>query len=672
MAAKKRKSVVDEPKKEYKGYQQTEQEQEICKAVFKKFRDTALSRDRNFENFDGLNLIDYIDDSVHRFTTNIDEREGIEDWQARVHNQMTRNKVLAILSKVVQNLPIAEMQPRGEEDHRRAQILSNLYEYSEDVDDYELLMTNIVLEGIVKGTAIGYEGYEHKETLVREIVSGTADDIRVDEKIKKTNRLYGQIVRLEDFYPSSVTVSSIKKMPFCFWRETMPFSQFEQDYAMYNNAKLVEPHQASMVGVEDHPPYLDYISNDVGDGDVEVIKYYNKETDEFIIIANYIWLNPIIVDGTSVTSPIPFNHKELPFWDIKNELFDATFFYGKSLPDKLKSLQDVANVLNNMLLDQSFLTVFKPLLTNGFDSMEDDYLRPGRRTPVDTQGLSIKEAVMEMDMSTPSGWHQFIMEYTKKTMEEASIDQVSSGQAGAGDRTTAQEIRLAAEGVAALLGILGRFVKNGIKRKAELRVKNIMQFYSDKNNPIVQMVGGEDGNKDFNEAFNFFKFNDSVMSDGRRGGKIIEMYKDRQSLPGKETLKARSDIHKMSTGKDVEIIAIPGEYIMNADVDVVIVQNPKSEQTRDMDKAMQLEKVKVYMSFFPNVVDMNELAAQTMEIMGDDPTILMKEDIFAPKPEAAQGQQMQPMSQAPSANMTDNMMRGAMGGEMKLNDMQMK
>ena len=83
-------------------------EQEVVNAVFHRFRQVSDNRNRNFENFDGLNLIDYIDDSVRRFTTNVDYREGLEDWQARVHDPFTRNKVNAVLGKIIQVLPIAE------------------------------------------------------------------------------------------------------------------------------------------------------------------------------------------------------------------------------------------------------------------------------------------------------------------------------------------------------------------------------------------------------------------------------------------------------------------------------------------------------------------------------------------------------------------------------------
>ena len=165
MATKRTKNVPITKEREviYPEYKPSEKAQEVISATFNKFRLSAADRNRNFEYFDGLNLNDYIEDSVRRFTTNVDERNDIEDWQARIHDPFTRNKVLAVVGKVVQVLPIAEFAARGEEDSRKASILTDLYNYAEDLDDYEELMTQMILESVVKGTAIGYEGLDRKE-----------------------------------------------------------------------------------------------------------------------------------------------------------------------------------------------------------------------------------------------------------------------------------------------------------------------------------------------------------------------------------------------------------------------------------------------------------------------------------------------------------------------------
>lgn len=630
-------------------------EMQVLSDVVQLFRDVQSARDRNFQYFDGINIIDYIDDSVLRFNTNVDERDGIEDWQAGVHDPFTRNKVLAFHGKLMESLPIATFSGRGDEDHQRGILLSNLYEYVEDVDNYEELMSNILLECIVKGTAIGYEDVKYEKKKYRD-VKGVGDEMTITERTEKTTKLVGSLVPLEEFYPSSVSIRRIEDMPYAFWRKVIPFTEFRDSFKNYKKSQLVSGKE-SYGPDENRPYYSDFIDFNIPDGNVEVIKYFDKMNDEYVIIANGIWLNPISLkegEGTrEEISPLPWNHKDLPFYDIKFDMF-GDFFYGKSLPDRLKSMQDVLNVLTNMLLDQSFLSIFPPLLTNGFDSIEDDYLRPGRRTPVDTQGLPIQSAFQILQNPTPSGWHQYILEYTRKVMEESSLDKVSQGQAGGGDRTTAQEIRVAASGVASILQVVARNVNYAIKRKAQLKASNTLQFGLNPDAPIIQRIIGEGGEEQFNKAFATIKVDNTILTKGKRGTKLIELYRDESSLPNRGEIKARAQIAKNDTNKDIEIVAIPPTYLRNFTYDVKVVPNPKNEATKDIEKAMQLEKVQVYLNFFPEFINKAELAAETAEKMGDDPAKILTQQTFQPPPVEGQGQQ--------GAN-ANNMVRSAKGGE---------
>jgi len=639
--------------------QQSDKEKQVISDTVNLFRETRDARNQNFEFFDGLNIIEYIEDSVRRFFTNIDERDNIESWQAGVSTQFTRNKVLAILGKVMAILPIAQFKGRGEEDTRKGIILSNLYEYVEELDDYEEFMTHFLLEAIVKGTAVGYEGVSYDEK-TRRNVSGKNDNITIKEEKDKITKLFGSIVPLEDFYPSSVSIRKIKDMPYCFWRNVMPYTNFLQNWGMFEKSKLVQP-KRTFSDEEDRPFYSDYISNDIKEGQVELVRFYDQKNDQYILIANGVWLNPIMLDSEDGKkediSPLPWNHKELPFWEVKFDFF-GDWFYGKSLPDRLKMLQDILNVLTNMLLDQSFLTIFPPLLTNGFDSIEDDYLRPGRRTPVDTQGLPINQAFMKLDLGTPSGWHQFILEYTKNIMEEASVDQVSQGIAGVGERTTAREINVAAEGVATMLQLFARMINYGLKRKATLKAANILQFAMDEDNPIHIQLFGADAAKESKDIFNVFEIDNAVLSGGKRGTKIIEIYKDAAKLPQKAELQARSKIAEVNSGKKVEILAFPPRYLRDFKFDVELVMNIKSSSSKEIEKALQLEKVATYVTYFPQIIDMNELAVQTAEKLGDDPSKIILQDIIQPQPEPKQ------QGTEPSLNGANNMVRGMQGGDM--------
>lgn len=652
---KKEESLIDD-------WQPTDREKELMKHNRVLFRLAAEQRNQSFENFDGMSLIPYIEDSYQRYNTNVNVRDDIEDWQSIVHDGFTRNKVNAILAKVVSVLPIAEVVGRGDEDISKGLIMSNLYEYSEDVDDYDKFMVSWIQEAIIKGTAIGYEG---QETRIRKIrnVKGSGDDITVSEGEIKENKLFAQVVKLEDFYPASIGIGSVKEQPRCFWRHVMSFQQFEQDFSMFDKSKYVEAHKTTYGENEPRPYYQDYISDDVADGQVEIIRRYDRENDQFIIEANCVWLNPIKTkNGNEDICPLPFNHKELPFFDIKYQQFSSDFFYGKSLPDNLKSMQDVLDVLTNMLLDQSFLTIFPPMLTNGFDSIEDDYLRPGRRTPVDTGGLPINQAFMKLDLGTPGNWHQFILNYTRTVMEESSMDKVSSGQAGAGDRTTAQEIRVAAEGVSAMLGLFGRWVKYGVKRKAFLRTKNIAQYWMNSDSPMVEQIGGEGASEKASKAFNTFKIDSAVLSNGKRGAKIIEIYKNKDEMPTAAEQKVKSDVYELTNNKKIEYVAIEAGYIPGMDFDIKLVPSTKNDTNKDMEKALQLEKTRVYLSFFPDMVNKEELLAQTAEKMGDDPAKIIAENILNPKPQEDNPMMDKGAQMNPQGNVAQNAVAGMGGG----------
>ena len=452
----------------------------------------------------------------------------------------------------------------------------------------------------------------------------------------------------------------------CFVRELLRYDEFLSKYSsMFSRCELVRPCDETERFSEERPYYYDYLSGDVTQNKVELLWFYDENEDEYVAIANGVWLNPIIIGEEEIISPLPYNHKKLPFFDARFELFSGNFFYGKSLPDKLKSIQDVLNVFVNMLNDQSFLTIFQPILTAGFDSMEDDFLRPGRRTPIDTQGLPIQQSVMTLDMKTPGNWHQFILDYTKRIMEEASIDKVSGGQAGAGDRTTAREIEVAAEGVASLLGLFGRSVQYAVKRKCELRVKNALQFWTDENMAQMEGILGGGGSKIFSKAFRTFKVDNASLTSGKRGTKIIALFSDANERPTSTQMKVQSDVYKLSTNKDIEYVAVAIDYIKDMMFDVKLTTNRKTEQTRDMDKAIAMEKVRVYKSFFPNLVNEMELFSDLAEKMGDDPTKVINQDAVYQELGITKPEENNPeaLSMNPEGDVMKNAMYKSMGNQ---------
>lgn len=248
-------------------------------------------------------------------------------------------------------------------------------------------------------------------------------------------------------------------------------------------------------------------------------------------------------------------------------------------------------------------------------------------------------------------------------MEESSVDQVSQGISGVGDRTTASEIETAAAGVASTLGIFGKLSRSSIKRQASLRTKNIQQFWTSPDSPIIDGVLGETGKKKFAKAFNTISRDDTRLSTGDRGKKIIMMFADEADLPSRGELQAEARAFEMINDQKIEFVATPAKYLRNMDFDIKLVANVKVAESKESEKALTLEKARVYLSFFPDLVDKKELAAQIAEKFGDDPTKIFTEQTIQSVISQGADKQViqQPESTLPQGTQAENTAQAAGG-----------
>jgi hypothetical protein len=348
-------------------------------------------------------------------------------------------------------------------------------------------MAEMITEAMVKGTAIAYEGHFVKTELIREVLS----DGTVKEKTSKKNKLRTVVVNLEDFYPSTIFAGSISELTGAAWRETLSRDSFIVKYGEFKKAEFIPAFNT--VRSDDFPAYRDDANVDINDGSVEVIHIYKKDTDEYIILANGFWLNVIDVANKQIVSPIPFKHKELPFFMLKFEHIASNFLYGKSMPDKLRESQDMLNVMTNMTFDQSVMALWSPIITTSQDYIEDDFLRPGRRIALNVpHGQRIDDVIKELKISPPSGWYQFILQYTKNIIEESSVDALSSGSAsGLPDRTTARAVEIAAAGVVSTLTYFGLQIREAIKGKHDYELEIFYKYILIKRIHLLQKLLGK-------------------------------------------------------------------------------------------------------------------------------------------------------------------------------------
>jgi len=127
---------------------------------------------------------------------------------------------------------------------------------------------------------------------------------------------------------------------------------------------------------------------------VELLHYYNKADDRYIVVANDILIKDV---------PLPYRHKQLPF--VKIDAYEVLHqFNGMGIPDKLKNVQSEEEILKNLVYDRLHITA-NPIIKvkksiYGEFSKAYQTAQPGLMVPVNNQDdvQSLDYPAMNFDM----------------------------------------------------------------------------------------------------------------------------------------------------------------------------------------------------------------------------------------------------------------------------------
>lgn len=634
-------------------YQPFLKEQEVIKNVWSRYSEMRTNRDLNYKWFgkthDGTyrTLTQYIDVCEKRWNSDGIPRTNLESWQASVFKPETRNKIIAILSAVAQQRPKVKFRGVEESDYLREQILRDLYDWSENKDNGDEMALYTMLDAIIHGTAIRYEGYEDSKRVIKELTPGEDGydlyDLKYKEKTIIKKRVFTREVRLQDFYFGTVTSRHMDEQPDCVWRKLMRINQFKEEFSGWDEAKYVLPGG----DLTDETFFSGYVSEEIREREselVEVIRYYSRESDEFVILANGVWVNPM---GKGKVCPIPFSHKELPFFSVVFEPFASDFPYGKAAPDKYLGEQDAINALYNMMLDQVFVSVHRPLVTGDEDYIDDVDLVPGK---VNYIGADIKN-VMELDISPPAPAHFNMLNTLHQSIQESSVDSVQQGQSGGAG--TATEVREASAAAARTFSLFLQFVFHGWKRKAKLRTGNILQFMTMPDE--IEKVLGDEGEAKFSEAFGAFKIGNVQMLNGKEGNRIIQLVPDQESLQAK--LAGRMEERTELEGQNTEKIYITPEYIREFQYDIESIPDSTIKETDEVNRALEMNFQQGAMTMYPDMMNREAMFDEFLKVWKKD-----SDKLKMPKPMMNPMMNPQNPQQAPGGGMAQQVVNRATGG----------
>ncbi len=526
------------------------------------------------------NIIDYVKDSVDRMNEYHLKPEFKDEWQSNVFDPVTRNKVITVLSKLVSARLKAEVLAKSNsifntaDTKQRARIYQDLLEAANEHNrEHEQLVWEMYT-AMSEGTVIGFEGWLKEKRTVKFVENFDPDTGEIKSKdvtYDAWDDVYGEIVPIEQFYPETIWVNSRDarhKVKRCFRVREMTLDGFQDMYGKYKGSEGVKP-----AGYYYDSAYFVWgINQDTKRENVQVIEWYDVSKDEMKIWANGVRL---------YSGPLPWNHKQLPFWWSIAEPIHHQFFYGKSFPDKLMSMQDMNNAVFNNVLDQLFIALNSPIFADGeVEDLSDGFLEPNRIYQM-TPGTRIQKGTLSNVDQTSFQ----ILQLLKRSMEESSVSAQAQG-IDTGGRKTAMEVQMLQENSLNIASLFLQLAESAMQHKYFLRLYNLVQYYAQ---PAEAMDGST--------RFKFLVLDNKKLTNGRTGKKLIQIA---PSLDGKTPEQVSTELQGAANAEmglpaeskydaataTVEPILITSDYLLNKDVelDIRIIPNSSIKESATQKK----------------------------------------------------------------------------------------
>jgi len=531
--------------------------------LFQEYKDHKHQAVRFF-NKEGQarNILDYVKDGVDRMNEYHLKPSHKENWQANSFDPITRDKLIAILSRLAASRMKAELLIKARSIFSSDDVIArrSIYQDLLDSANYHNDDANQLIWELYtvlsEGTVIGEEGWmrgNRKVEYVKEFNPDTGEKKTESMEIDDWDDVYGELVPINEWYPETIWMNARDfgiKMKRCFRAKELSLSQFMAEFGKYPKAETVMK-ASSYMNSDGKLPWG--IAEDIDQSNVLVLKWYDETKDKYGIWANGVEL---------YWGCFPWNHKKLPFWLGVGEPIHAQFLFGKSLPDKLMGMQDINNAVFNAMLDQLYLALNSPIFIDGMANIDEGYLEPGRIYEVDP-GAKIQQGKIGNVDSASFPMLQLI----RKSMETSTISDQAQG-VPTGGRKTKFEVQALQAGAMNIAALTLQMMEDFMKRKYLLRMHNVLQYYS---MPSRKKTG--------KKQFKYIQVEGVKMTNGRTGKRMIQIVPTKNDMASPEQfqdiMKREGQGELEPHEQTVEAITLTRDYIMNNefDLDMRIVPN---------------------------------------------------------------------------------------------------
>lgn len=615
-------------------YNPLEDTQQVSAMVLKHFVLGSVNMYTPRVEFNDLSLVTRDQFDQMAFNTyqpnNGDAWEGSPQsaWRSRAIRPIVRNKCMSIAAHATARLIFPKVfayNEQSDEQQEAAMVLEDLMEWSGDVSNYPYTALMRVITAMASPASIGYTEYGEVTRMVKR--ERNDDGTWVEERIRDEAYpcFMDEVVPVTQFYVENVYEPDIQKQGWVIWRKVYAYSVAQVKYnGVYENFKYIKPGVQTIYDDANRQFYYVYDPN-MRQEDVEEITYWNKNLDLKVIMVNGVML-------TECDNPNPRNDKMYPFDKFGYEPINNRFFYYKSLSFKLQHDSEIVNTLYQMVIDGTYLSIFKPMVNVGGEIIASDVIVPGAVTTLSDPNADLRAINVGSDLK--SGLET--LSVVEKSINESSQEPLQGGQDQGGTQT-AYEISKIEQNANTVLGLFLQMISKHVRDFGKLRIGDILQYLT------LPDVAEITGSPELTYKTFFLKGNQKA------GGKNKKIEFD-QTMPDEMTtdehLQASYDVKGEEQKKDMEIAKVNPTMLRDIKYMVTIspdILNPRSE---DLERAYNLEEYDRMVAAPPGMFDPEATAKL---LLTSSPVTKREPDKYLAKQPQPGAQPMQMPGQMPQA-----------------------
>lgn len=533
-------------------------------------------------------------------------------WRSRAIRPVVRNKCMSIAAHATARLIFPKVfayNNQSDEQQEAATVMEDLMEWSGDVSNYPFVALMRVITAMSSPASIGYT--EYGEVMRNVKVEKGSDGKWIEKRVRDESYpcFMDEVVPTTQLYIENIYEPDIQKQGWLIWRKVYAFSVAQTKYnGVYDNFKYIRPGVQTIYDDANRQFYYVYDPN-MRQEDVEEIMYWNKNLDLKLIQVNGVML-------TEKDEPNPRQDKLYPFDKFGYEPINNRFFYYKSLAFKLQHDSEIVNTLYQMVIDGTYLSIFKPMVNVGGEIIASDVIVPGSVTTLSDPNADLRAINVGSDLK--SGLET--LSVVEQSINEGSQEPLQNGQDNNQQGgTTAYEISRLEANANTVLGLFLQMIAKHVKDFGKLRMDDIIQYLT------LPDVSDITGDPELTYKTFFVKGNPKVGGKNKK----IEFTNDVPDTTNKEDhLNMSYEVKQEEKDKGMTISKANPQMFRELQYMVVCspdVMNPRSE---DLERAWATEEFDRMVAAPPGMFDPAETAKL---LLGSNPTTKKDVDKYLAK-----------------------------------------